>query len=1314
MISWKHKEYERNFNMTKAVETLTELVERIRRGLQGETSRRQTTEQRTPKFAILSEEVVKSRLLAVKERAAVSGRFAPQDLFFADEDVHLRQAVLNRALNDFVVETFEGQLRWMMRPSARGHVLRLLEPAQIKALLGQRLPETDKYGALLREVLKLQTKVSLKKRNPEELLQLRSIAEILQDAGLETPEPAEIDRLLNAGAFAREFLSIEKPFVGRTAERKKLARFLSQPPLISTWPRWKGMTVSGLGGAGKSALLTRFLHDVRREGAATIIVFDFDRPGIDAADTVWLRTEMARQVGLQYPDTAERLRDARRRTRLVQANAAARQSPRKSSSEARSIARSSDDLLHEIRDALATVNVENLPLLIVLDTLEVLATSESKKSLLSWIDTVADIFESTPLKVLFSGRLFDDSLADFQSRSEDEAIHLDALPAGAAKKLLEKCGVSAALANALVRSEWLPLRPLELRLLARLAVDKRISAASLKRDLRSQNRELSAGLIYRRILARLGKGVIGRLASPGLVLRFVTATLIREILVPALDLPSMTDAEARTILGELARHSWLVAREGDIVRHRRDLRRSTLRLMLDEEPKLAQDISRRATEYFGGRPGGDMAEAMYHRLLWVQKPDDGGTIELGDLKEAYTSISPDIDDLPAAGQALLRFASLKGVPASDVELLPSQHFLSAYHKTGQRLVRAREFGQAFRFLDRRDKVIGKPQQNDLKPLDSVAWEREAMFVTANWERLAIERREDGNGPSGVLPTRDFDDQAMAFFHDVILGQLSPEALRDQGRMVLRSLAFSLSDEKPSKANPEAVGFLLMGLLITNRSAADVRSLRPIFAPILELYDRAGDKICPPFLTRRLFLLKLHCGFLDRLNFTISPSFVPLRADRLFRLAKLNSLKSVKSLLTDLAATLTSQPGRKPLTTRNVLSAVDALYKYDSRWKEAVIQINVETDPDLLRGPDIEFRDVVRFCLLAEFTEDQGRRELADLIRAQIDVPLVDLEPFAFSEALALDAEHSLESPVEFVDRSWRLGALLIAAAEARPNSNRLQWVSKAYQMWDQAIAALRSSFSLRRLSTALSEKSTEEEAILGYFLRLLPQAHEPISRWFEQPSLRLLPQAAGAEVSLDVWTPGPVYVSLLGDGGVAGWRSRLFADAKEAQVYPLAGKNQNAVTFSAGSIRIDVAEYPADGRWRGYYLAQEDPAGCGEDERELFILRRAKNGQGTIPKARYTVGKLVQLILAGRVLDAWREAISDGEMDEAKLEVLVSMIYSQMEVMLGEASAEVVGSLSATSLAKPLSNDLKSLPRLLDSFKQVLREGMREQMEAAE
>lgn len=961
--------------------------------------------------------------------AAVSGRFDPHAAF-TTRDKKLRMATLNRVASDFVVETLDGQLRWRMRPTPRVDELRRLnESGELAAVLDSAAVDTDEYGQVLREVIRRGAAVPLDQRSAEWLRQLRAVVEDLSGSGLPTPKTSEIHRHLDAGAFAREFLQLVTPFVGRRNQLAELHRFLNAPGgPTKGGSLWSAMTLSGLGGAGKSALLTHFLAEVYKAKSATLVVFDFDRPGIDAADTVWLRSELARQVGLQYPEVADDLRKARQQIRETQAKLARHSSK----SEQTSHVRTSDDLLDSVRRALTNVKADRRPILMVLDTLEVLMTSEAQNSLLHWIDAFADILSPTPLKVLLSGRLFDDALAAFEARAGEQPMTLDALPPATAKSLLLKCGVTDRLASVLAKKHWLPRRPLELRLLARLATDSKLTATDLERDLRDGTPELAAGIIYGRVLKRL-RGVIGLLASPGLVLRFVTPELLSEVLVPALDLAPMTHDEARKALTQLAAHSWLVTREGtDRVRHRRDLRRSMIRLMTSDDPKVveklkmpspevARQVSRHAIAYFKDPKHPDPTEVMYHTLLWVKKPEDGAKLELSAVKAVAASVGQDVDDLPPAGAALFRFATRKGVPASDVELLPTQHFRSAYGETGERLVRTREFGQALRFIDRMYNVQGRH--------GSFEWERDALFATAEWDRL----RDNTIGLT-VLG----EQYPKVRYHMAMLGEATPDGFTAGWEMEFRAAFHNKRSEVVS--------------LTTNALLLLVDNGQNVSDAFRQWLTTANVRELSPLIRHRLELLKRRSGAGESAAFGFTPSLLPLRRELLHRLAEIPKLKRVRTLFTDLLDTLEGRAAKR-LTTRNLLSAVDAMYKHEELWKKVELRIGEDIEPDLLRGPDVEFRDPVRFALLAEFTDTAGREQLAEMIQAQIEIPLADLVPTAFAEALRIDAEHSLETPVELVDRAWRLGDLLAAATAARPRAARLYWVRDAHQRWDSAVCA---------------------------------------------------------------------------------------------------------------------------------------------------------------------------------------------------------------------------------------------------------------------
>ena len=60
----------------------------------------------------------------------------------------------------------------------------------------------------------------------------------------------------------REYLPVIDHFVGRTAELKTLNDFLARPREANRRPAWSAIVLTGLGGAGKSALLAQFMRDM--------------------------------------------------------------------------------------------------------------------------------------------------------------------------------------------------------------------------------------------------------------------------------------------------------------------------------------------------------------------------------------------------------------------------------------------------------------------------------------------------------------------------------------------------------------------------------------------------------------------------------------------------------------------------------------------------------------------------------------------------------------------------------------------------------------------------------------------------------------------------------------------------------------------------------------------------------------------------------------------------------------------------------------------------------------------------------------------
>lgn len=971
-----------------------------------------------------------------EEMAALSGRFSPDDVFEEDDPEEFRQTVLSMALPRHTVETREGTLRWFLLPQARRAVVNRLAQADLLATrLGEPLPETDLYGRMLREVLRKPTAIALKSQSREELRALKGVLDDLQGVSVPLPDGNEIRRWVKADAFLGDYQVIVDGFVGRTKELRQLNDFLEKPPEPGAWPNWQSLVVTGVGGAGKSALLARLASELVHRGRASVVVLDFDRPGISAADTTWLQSEIARQLGDQYPEFDQPLRAARRGAYGVQARTSRTV---QSDLEKVSFDRSSDDLMYQVRQLLQAKS--GRPFLLILDTLEEIASSEAHY-LLKWLDFLAEIFQPMPLKVVFSGRLFDETLDLFKARALAGGLTLDELPWQSARALLTKQGISRVLANKIVRSRLLPKRPLELRLLARLAEDGGFSVEELENKLSGKSNvsvEAARAIIYQRVLSRLGRGLVQKLASPGLVLRYLTPELVQRVLVPALDLPIVGAREAEETLQELAAHTWLVTSGADgKLWHRKELRRSMLRLIVATEEETARRISTEAARFFEEGGEEERAEAVYHRLLMMRRREDGEEFDLAELANANRYIRSDWEDLPAPAAALLRFATTK-TAATDVVLLPDRYFYQACHSTGRRLARAGEWGQALKLLERKPLVACELE----------SWEADTLFATAEWDRLPPSRFLS---PSGAETPRFLERFANALYPCELV---EPSLTADVDVEGWLGYGAGREDLRSSSADlGSSLCRLGVSLVLLNERRPLSPQARRNLGTILRLVEALENKPRSALVEHRLSLLRLLSDAPRVDSWRVGPSTLMLRLTSIEAMLGRSGLRVLRDLET--AVDQLCQATR-PLTAKAALSAVDALYK-DEQWQTAQIRLGSEAEPHLLamlRGPDVDYRDPVRFAILAEFTSSDDYERVAAIFRECVEFPVADLKPEPFIRAMEHDAEHALAFHVELVDRCWNLGRCLDLLRRERPESSRLERIWTEWRRWDRAIGAL--------------------------------------------------------------------------------------------------------------------------------------------------------------------------------------------------------------------------------------------------------------------
>ena len=994
------------------------------------------------------ESAVESLLSRGEELLAVSGLVNPHDLIPPETSSEIRQSVHSSLLLVCTTETHRDKVRWLHLKEPRNAVLRRLsEESRLQKILAGPLPPTDRYGEMLRELLRQNVTISLENLTPEALKDLELAIEATDGAGLPQPDRDQVRRLIRRKEFLSEYdVLLARGFIGRQEELAELNSFLSGPDEPG---RWSSLVVTGAGGAGKSTLLAKFSRDIVKAKLATVVILDFDSPGIDARDLYWMEHEISRQVGYQLsPEAAEHLhtrRSEERRHHGVYVDAVS-----KSSAFADEESRSSRSILWSVNEVLER-EAPQLPVLLVLDTYEQIEDQDLSSRIFEWLYEITSAL-TAPLKVIFSGRLYDDNLAQLRNHSDTNVLTVDELAPHDAEEMLLRNGVTEAIARRLVWSNVLPRRPLELTLLARITNDLDKTIEELEEELLEGGesaKELFAGLVYRRVLRRLGDPVAQQLAYPGLVLRYVTVDLIRHVLAPALDLPPFDEEKATRALDALASCSWLVRRENDKVWHRSDLRRSTLKAMIAAEPENARKISEAAVKFFQKQPDdSSRAEAVYHRLMLMREPSDGEGFELAELKRADSYIQPNVADLPAVAATLLKFAVTDHVPATEVECLPNRYLDKGAHAAGHELVQTRLFGKALKLYNRRHGESVKREYFDLEK-----WEIETLFATASWDRIKF-------------PT-DYSEPRRKFrFYDLVRALYRAEIISSEPQSVFETDLFQsfattkklLSSGEGDAGAHEILRQMVVSLIYSAQRYRG-RDIEPSAQSLFETRSLRNAGVSP--VTERRMLLLERAFAYDPGPSDVAFSINTLRLDS----AWLTEFKdhfarpggaweSIQTLATDMQRILNEPP--PPRNLRTVLSFIESVSKEQGVRRGSEIDIDKDVSGDTawkyLRGPSPEFRDPCRFALLDAFPDRSSHRKLGEIFASLIHVDAQDLKPDGFADTLAADPEAALQVYVEFVDRIWMLGDLMDEARKWS-TSPKLSQVSDAFNRWNNALHA---------------------------------------------------------------------------------------------------------------------------------------------------------------------------------------------------------------------------------------------------------------------
>lgn len=612
-------------------------------------------------------------------RAAVLGNFDPLLLVGEVKERQDRKLLLGAiGADSSEVPEIEGAL-WRLNPDKRQQLLKdLAARNQLKEVAAAARPlAEDAIGRFLIAAIGGEPIA----RDSLSTAELGDLHTALQLAEGVIPEGSEED--VETALARRDFddsidFLLPAEFIGREKPLQQLRTFLAEPVHGNDEPIHTAV-LSGIGGAGKSALLAQFVVRERKKrgGGAPIIWLDFDRATLASADDRDLLLEFSRQLARCRPELSKPLAEFRQTMHGL----------RKADEESRfeADASASSEAWSMWRVALRGRFPVDEPVLLILDTFEeILLRDELElERVLLWIGALQREGGIPLLKPVLSGRGIPEDLP-FPSRfAPPMRIVVGDLDAAAAARLLtsqlRQLGADVGDRELVYQlAARFGGNPLVVRILARFCQEHGAAAARelLKEDGDAAFAgELAQAFLYTRILKRIRTDdpAVTVLAHPGLALRRITPALIREVLAGPCMLREIDSSRAERLFDKLAEQVWLVEwLPGQrAVRHRRDLRRLMLQAMAATKSAEMQRIHEAARDYFQARSDPWLRdreqhfEALYHFYM------AGGRERLPETlaKEFLAALGSDAEDLPVAARAELKLYARRSLTAEEAKSL---------------------------------------------------------------------------------------------------------------------------------------------------------------------------------------------------------------------------------------------------------------------------------------------------------------------------------------------------------------------------------------------------------------------------------------------------------------------------------------------------------------------------------------------------------------------------------------------------------------------------------------------------------------------
>lgn len=561
---------------------------------------------------------------------------------------------------------------------------------------------------------------------------------------------------------------LSRGIVGREAELSRLMEFVHDAWRRGSW-RLPLLRLEGIGGIGKSTLLAEFVRRrlVSRYPDAILVWIDYDRLRIRSDEVTTVLAELSRQLGWALPDVTGPLQEARRRlreeplTRTAGSNDGAMTSrslsesgdadPGGGSEEQVAVRAATDIVAIALRQAGG--ETATLPVLVVLDTVEQLERSEkSHDDVLLALQMLRE--RALPkLALIASGRsVFSRGLTD---EVEDHPEPLLGLSRAFSRQLLAQreqlpeehierlIGAFADLSEEEFRQRV--GIPMLLTLLARLDREGRLDLSGDDLDYirNAASAEMAAGYIYNRVLDHLPEE-LRRIAHPGLVLRQMSAEVLRQVIWPVIEPGKnpLDAAEAEALFERLTREAWLVDGMIDVdppaVQHRAELRRAMLLLMYeDPDPAVRRELTelnRRARDWYRDKKkagdSGALLETVYHALALAVLTGKASSLRITEVRAVRDRLKDIVTDFPEQQRPAVSALVLGEADPATIAALPANLRIPVLGERLRGFASRRQYREGVAFC------AALPEE-DRGRTPSLAWLAVRCFLqSGQWSSLA--------------------------------------------------------------------------------------------------------------------------------------------------------------------------------------------------------------------------------------------------------------------------------------------------------------------------------------------------------------------------------------------------------------------------------------------------------------------------------------------------------------------------------------------------------------------------------------------------